>query len=495
MQTHEEATVYVKELDIFLTMKVLEDTPAVLSLRKLCDEHGYSYEWITGQKPHLIKTVFWYSATRRTSYQTWFLVYQRVLPQACLLQHPWHLQGRKMIILRLPQTRLPHHPWYLQPRQAKVWLDKNGETRTEWITIPQSCQVNVWKGKNRGDQYSSETSEELLTEPTRNPKTNKNQDHERVRRDPCHSDIPEWLQEFRENLVDDRVPGCRDSHASSSHGLSLELVRSADLGKHSVYTHFPKDRNCEICKRTKITRASCRRRNSGAVPRPENFGDLIAADHKVLSEGCESRNNHRYAVVGHPNGSSRIRAEQKLLRKHKGACKKSWSPKRKPKVMYIPWNLAKPVKIFPGIIVRRHHTDRKQMGLLKAQCAEWKKVRLQYCCNQVWMKNGGQIPWNALPICETFKISCLMGRLHTKDVLENLSKGPIIPFGYLVEYCLISAKDQFRIHQIGKKVLPWLFLGYALCAGGIWKGDVLTLRSWKRWTHRTSTRKDSMQRK
>ena len=55
VQTHEEATVYVKELDILLTMKVLEDTPAVLSLGKLCDEHGYSYEWITGQKPHLIK--------------------------------------------------------------------------------------------------------------------------------------------------------------------------------------------------------------------------------------------------------------------------------------------------------------------------------------------------------------------------------------------------------------------------------------------------------
>ena len=43
------------------------------------------------------------------------------------------------------------------------------------------------------------------------------------------------------------------------------------------------------------------------------------------------------------------------------------------------------------------------------------------------MKNGGQIPWNALPICETFKISCLMGRLHTKDVLDNLFNGPIIP--------------------------------------------------------------------
>ena len=52
---HEEATVYVKELDIFLTMKVLENTPAVLSFGKLCDENGYSYEWISGQKPHLIK--------------------------------------------------------------------------------------------------------------------------------------------------------------------------------------------------------------------------------------------------------------------------------------------------------------------------------------------------------------------------------------------------------------------------------------------------------
>ena len=55
VQTHEEAIVYVKELDIFLTMKVLENTPAVLSIGKLCDENGYSYEWIDGQKPHLIQ--------------------------------------------------------------------------------------------------------------------------------------------------------------------------------------------------------------------------------------------------------------------------------------------------------------------------------------------------------------------------------------------------------------------------------------------------------
>ena len=68
-------------------------------------------------------------------------------------------------------------------------------------------------------------------------------------------------------------------------------------GKHSIFTHFPKDRNFDICLRTKITRASCRRRTGAVVPRAENCGDLITAYHKVISEESESRNNHRYAVV------------------------------------------------------------------------------------------------------------------------------------------------------------------------------------------------------
>ena len=148
----------------------------------------------------------------------------------------------------------------------------------------------------RGDPSTSEIPEELLHEPTKIPNPNKNEDHEQVRGDP-YSDILEWLQESIENLVDERVPEHRDSHASSSHELSLKPTRSVDLGKHSVCTHFPKDRNWEICQRTKITRAPCRRRNGGAVPRAESFGDLITADHKVLSESCESRNNHRHAIV------------------------------------------------------------------------------------------------------------------------------------------------------------------------------------------------------
>ena len=54
--TEEEAIVYVRELDLFVTVMLLEETPAVLSLGKLCEDHGYNYHWTSGPKPLLIKT-------------------------------------------------------------------------------------------------------------------------------------------------------------------------------------------------------------------------------------------------------------------------------------------------------------------------------------------------------------------------------------------------------------------------------------------------------
>ena len=199
----------------------------------------------------------------------------------------------------------------------------------------------------------------------------------RKQRDPWCSEIPEWLQEFREILVDDEIPAHGDSHASSSHEASLEPIFKSreDLGKHNVYTHFPKDRNCEICERTKITRAPCRRRNGEAVPHAANFGDLITADHKVLSDNCESRNNHRYAVVVQDFATQWIQAypcKTKTSQETREACNSSWSPMGilKSFTLTIPWNSAKLVKISLGIIARLQYTDRRLMVLLKEQCAE-----------------------------------------------------------------------------------------------------------------------------
>ena len=40
VQTKEEATVCVNDLDLFVAVQILEDTPAVLSFGKLCADHG-----------------------------------------------------------------------------------------------------------------------------------------------------------------------------------------------------------------------------------------------------------------------------------------------------------------------------------------------------------------------------------------------------------------------------------------------------------------------
>ena len=75
--TKEEATVYVGELDLLVTVMFLEDARAVLSL---CEDQGYNFHWTGGQKPHVI-------ATRRTKYHSLSLVYRQALLH---LQHILH---------------------------------------------------------------------------------------------------------------------------------------------------------------------------------------------------------------------------------------------------------------------------------------------------------------------------------------------------------------------------------------------------------------------
>ena len=88
-------------------------------------------------------------------------------------------------------------------------------------SYPVSVSSEHVERKERGDP---------LTKPTKNPKPNKNKDHERERGDPLYSEIPEWLLEFKENLVDGRVPECRDSHASSSHEPSFRAYAFEKCG-------------------------------------------------------------------------------------------------------------------------------------------------------------------------------------------------------------------------------------------------------------------------
>ena len=240
------------------------------------------------------------------------------------------------------------------------------------------------------------------------------------------------------------------------------------VSKHSVYTHFLDDRNGEICQRTKITRAPCRRRNGEAVPRAVKFGDSTTADHKVRSDNCESRNNHRYAVVVQVLATQWIQAYPCKIEKF-------LEPERKPKVIYTDNSLefGKACEDLSW-----NHCTSTPHGSETNGIAERAVRREKEGTSAVLLQSGLNESWWADSMeCCTYLRNVTVFSADGKTPYERRFgqpfKGPIIPFGSLVEYHPITAKDQSRIHQFGKKVVPGLFLGYALYAGGIWKGDVL----------------------
>ena len=172
LQTREEPTEYVKELDLFLTVMLLEETPEVLSLGKLCEDHGKTYHWTSGLKntSHPIRARE-LIAKYQTLCQSLIVVCRRV-PQ----HHP-HL------LLRHLHRRIRHiHRRTLNLTSADTWK------------IPQPKEVEV-----RERSY-----EETRCIDKQKPRTPlKKEGHEEVQSDLLH-DLPYWLQEFRENLVGER---------------------------------------------------------------------------------------------------------------------------------------------------------------------------------------------------------------------------------------------------------------------------------------------------
>ena len=203
---------YVKELDIFLTTKVLDNTPAVLSLGKLCDENGYSYEWINGQKPHLIKDGI------------------RII---CNTEN-----FVRIVVPGLTSSSST------SSSSSRTPTKQESHSSSSSSSSPSSPTVGEIPVREREDAPDSDISplpiSELVGDRSGQPeeiqanKTPKTKQKETTieRRNPCNSEIPEWLQEFRENLVDDEIPLQGGSHASSSHEVSLEPTtkRLEDLG-------------------------------------------------------------------------------------------------------------------------------------------------------------------------------------------------------------------------------------------------------------------------
>ena len=158
---------------------------------------------------------------------------------------------------------------------------------------------------------------------------------------------------------------------------------------------------------------------------------------------------------------------KQIFTRNQRSLQKFLEPERKPKVIYTDNSLE--FRKACEDLSWNHCTSTPHRSETNG-IAERAVRRVKEGTSAVLLQSGLNESWWADSMeCYTY----LMGRHPMKDVLGNHLKRPIVPFGSLVEYHPITAKDQSRIHQFGKKVLPGLFLGYTLYAGEIWKGDVL----------------------
>ena len=135
------------------------------SLGKLGDEHGCSYEWINGQKPHLIKNGIRIQCNTEnfvpivvpglsTSSSSIFPSSTSMTPSRQEIDHPKSSSSSST-----------------SPTMTVSSDNENGarEDLSGLDSDPASVSSSHVKRKERGDP---------LTKPTKNPKPNKNEDHD-----------------------------------------------------------------------------------------------------------------------------------------------------------------------------------------------------------------------------------------------------------------------------------------------------------------------------
>ena len=204
--------------------------------------------------------------------------------------------------------------------------------------------------------------------------------------------------------------------------------------------------------RTKITRAPCTKRTGAAIPQAEIFCDLITADHKVLNEGCESRNNHRFSLSWYTQWIQSYPCKTKTSQETEKSLQKFLEPTWKPKVIYTDTSL-----VFGKAcedLSWNHCTSTPHRSETNG-IAERAVRRVREGTSVVLWQSGLNEKWWA----DSMECYC-----YLRNIQDLLSDGKTP--------CERRFGAPF-IEQFGKKVLLGIFLGCVLYAVRIWKGDIL----------------------
>ena len=197
-----------------LNRMLLEKTPAVLSFGEFFEEFGYSHHWTSGQNPHLIKKSK--KIYCDTSNHVPLVVLGVSTSSSTSSASPTSSSQETVTDTEIPAT-----------------------SRSERASDDSSARGNSWHESTEIENLKKKDDEEIQSGELQG--------------------VLDWLQKFKHGSVDESVPEHRDA-SSSSYELPLEPRAKVVPSKHNIFTHLLEDRNCDICLRTKIPRASCRRR-------------------------------------------------------------------------------------------------------------------------------------------------------------------------------------------------------------------------------------------
>ena len=173
-----------------------------------------------------------------------------------------------------------------------------------------------------------------------------------------------------------------------------------------------------------------------------------------------------------PNGSRHIRARPRLHKKPREACKSSWSPKGILKSFKLTNSLefgkACEDLSWSHCTSTPHRSETN--GIADRAVRRVKEgtsaVLLQSGLNESWWADSMDVT----PIFETSQIYYLMGRRSVKDVLGNHLKDLLFHLVHLLSITLYLQRTTSQESINLERVLPGLFLGYALYAGGNLEG-------------------------
>ena len=295
--------------------------------------------------------------------------------------------------------------------------------------------------------------------------------------------------------------------------------------KCSIF-HFPKDRNCEVCLRTKKKQGLLA---EDALAKQyleqKSFVTWWQLITKFSVEGCESRNNHRFAGCETRNRSPQrggwIKKQSPIRCRVSGSChsmdailsvqKKGFKGDGKEftnvpravtqaKIYWCRQFIGLEQILWRSVLESWNFNNssiQDKWHCWKSRTKSERRNFKQYCYNQDWMKDGGLISWNAVAVFELSKTWGRQGDSEWKMIWRTIQRANDSQWsnGWISsDFCEGFMKNSSIWQENISWYLPWLWVDRGVGFGKemfwlrIWK-------IWKSWTHQKFILEESTRKK